>query len=85
MIVITVHDTVAGTWSNPVTSQNEASAKRDFLSACADKRSLLGTHPGDFRLYAIADWLPSLDDGKFPIFRSYDTPKFLLQGEVNEQ
>lgn len=85
MILITVHDVVAGTWSNPVTAQNEGSAKRDFAQACSDKRSLLGTHPVDFQLFAIADWLPSLDDGKLPIFRAYESPKFLMQGENREQ
>ena len=85
MIVITVHDTVAGTWSNPVTAQNEGSAKRDFLSACSDNRSLIGQHPTDFQLYVIADWLPSLEEGKLPIFRAYESPKFLIQGQIHEQ
>lgn len=84
MLIITVHDSVAGTWSNPVTALNEGSAKRDFATACADKRSLLGQHPTDFRLYAIADWLPSLDEGKLPIFRAYESPKFLMQGVSND-
>lgn len=80
MILITVYDSVADTWSNPVASQNEASAKRDFATACDDDRSLIGQHPQDFRLFAIADWLPSLEPGKLPIFRAYDQPKFLVQG-----
>lgn len=85
MIVITIHDTVGGTWSNPVTAQNEASAKRDFATACGSPDSLLGQHPADFRLFAIGEWLPSLDDGNLPIFRAFESPKFLCAGVTHEQ
>ena len=80
MILITVHDSVAGTWSNPVVAQNEAAAKRDFFTACQDDRSMIGQHPEDFRLFAIADWLPSLDEGKLPMFHAFESPKFIMQG-----
>jgi hypothetical protein len=83
MILITVNDVIGNTWSNPVVAQNVASAKRDFMTACKDDRSMMGQHPLDFRLYALADWLPSLEDGKLPILRVYDNPKFLMQGEIN--
>lgn len=85
MLVITVHDKVACTWSNPVVVQNADSAKRDFVSACSSQSSLIGQHPDDFRLYAIGDWHVSEDPSKDPQLVSYDKPKFLMQGAKNEQ
>lgn len=85
MLVITVHDKVAGTWSNPVVAQNAESAKRDFATACSNTQSLIGQHPDDFQLFAVGDWHTSEDPGKDPQLVSYDKPKFLMQGVKNEQ
>lgn len=85
MIVITLHDEVADTWSNPVVANNEASARRDFESACADSRSLIGQHPTDFKLFAIADWQPSSEPGALPHFKAFDSFKFLASGVPHEQ
>ena len=85
MIIITVHDEVGDTWSNPVVAQNEAAAVRDFDTACSDKRSLLGQHSTDFKLYAIAEWTPSIEPGSLPVFKSFREFKFLKQGSANDQ
>lgn len=85
MIVITVHDEVADTWSNPVCVANGESAKRDFRSACADERSLIGQHPSDFKLYAVGEWFPSEEPGKLPRLNAFDAPVFLLQGENHDK
>lgn len=85
MLVITVHDKVAGTWASPVVVQNADSAKRDFVTACANQQSLIGQHPDDFQLYAVGDWHVSEDPTKDPQLVAYDKPKFLMSGVKNEQ
>lgn len=80
MILISVLDQVAGTWSNPVAVQNAPSAVRDFLSACKDDRSLLGQHPEDFVLYEVGEWIPLSDESKMPIFSVRDPFKILSKG-----
>lgn len=80
MILISVYDMVARTWSNPVAAQNASSAVRDFLTACKDDRSLLGQHPDDFVLYEVGEWIVPSDERKNPIFTARDPFKILSRG-----
>lgn len=80
MILISVFDQIAATWSNPVAAQNASAAVRDFLTACKDDRSLLGQHPEDFVLYEVGEWIVPSDESKMPIFSVRDPFKILSKG-----
>ena len=80
MILISVFDQIAATWSNPAPCQNASAAVRDFLTACKDERSLLGQHPEDFVLYEVGEWIVPSDESKMPIFNVRDPFKILSKG-----
>jgi hypothetical protein len=86
MILISLHDDVACTWSTPVCVDTEQSAIRDFRTACSNSNSLIGQHPNDFSLWAVGEWHPSLDPDRRPQLVSLTDYKLLCRGEVpNEQ
>lgn len=61
MILITVRDVKAGTWSPPVCVQSVGAASRDFERACLQPSTAMSFAPGDFELYHIGDWNETVD------------------------
>lgn len=59
MVLVSVHDVKAETWSSPVVSQNKATALRDFSTAVNQKGSLLNSHPDDFILEQLGWFEPT--------------------------
>ena len=56
MILVSLRDTKAETWSNPHVVQNKAAALREFGMLVNDRsRSLVAEHPADFELYQVAE------------------------------
>lgn len=53
MIMVSVQDVKAETFSPPVCSQNKATALRDFATAVNQPGSLLNSHPDDFVLHQV--------------------------------
>lgn len=84
MLLITVHDKVAGTWSAPTVVQNKDCAVRDFRTACTKPGSLLFDHPDDFALYIIGEWNVPYDSTKFPILSVFDNFEFVETGVKHE-
>ena len=80
MLVITVHDKVAGTWSPPTVVQNKQSAVRDFNTACSSQDSLIGQHPYDFELYVIGEWTVPYETNKLPKLVAFDSFDFVIRG-----
>lgn len=62
MILVTIYDNKAETWSAPVASPSKAAAIRDFGMACRREGTVMHDCPADFDLYQVADWT----DGKKP-------------------
>lgn len=84
MIIITVHDRVAGTWSAPAISQNKESAVRDFRTATTKAGSLLSEHPEDFELWIIGEWIVPYEPTKFPTLSVFSNFEFVECGEKHE-
>lgn len=57
MILISVRDSKAETWSPPVCVQNKAVAMRDFSRACTQSNTLMSQCPADFDLWHVGDWI----------------------------
>lgn len=56
MILVSLRDTKAETWSNPHVCQNKAAALREFGMLVNDSRgTLVSGHPADFELYQVAE------------------------------
>lgn len=81
MLIITVHDKIAGTWSTPTVSHNAESARRDFFTACNQKGSMISEHPSDFELFAIGEWTVPFDETKLPSLSVFESFKFLASGQ----
>lgn len=56
MILISVHDIKAETWSPPVCMPTKASAVRDFANACAKSGTVMAQCPQDFELWQVGEW-----------------------------
>lgn len=56
MILITVHDVKAGTWSPPVCVQSIGAACRDFERACKQPNTAMAFAPQDFELFQVGVW-----------------------------
>lgn len=82
MLVITVHDKVAGSWSPPSVSPNKESAVRDFRTALSNKDSIIGQHPDDFELVAIAEWHVPYETNKYPTLTVFESFDFLCCGST---
>ena len=55
MILVSLHDAKAETWSLPRCAQNKATAIREFATLCNDNaHTLVADHPADFDLFQIA-------------------------------
>lgn len=80
MILISLYDEVAQTWSIPAVSENEFSAERDFYTACANTKSLIGQHPKDFALYVVGEWHPTLDPDSRPRLTALSDYKCICTG-----
>ena len=57
-LLVSIYDTKAKTWSNPVVADTEESAIRDFDLLVRDKRTMIGQHPEDFQLVEVGFWSP---------------------------
>lgn len=80
MILITVHDVKAGTWSPPVCVQSIGAACRDFERACKQPNTAMAFAPQDFELYQCASWQDNLDPVKHPILVPHETWQKLASG-----
>ena len=85
MLLITVHDKVAGTWSAPSVVPNKQCAIRDFRTALQKPGSVISDHPEDFELYVIGEWLVPYEANKVPSLLSFDKFEFVETGVKNEQ
>lgn len=64
MILVSLFDSKAKTWSNPHVCQNKAAALREFGMLVNDGgRTLVAQHPADFDLFEVAI-CADLFDGK---------------------
>lgn len=84
MLIITVHDKVAGTWTAPAVSQNKESAVRDFRSALSKPGSILADHPEDFELWIIGEWSVPYESTKQPTLSAFKTFEFVETGVRHE-
>lgn len=82
MIIITVHDKVAGTWSPPTVAQNKDSAVRDFRTAVSNPQTIIGQHPDDFELYIVGEWITPYEANKLPVFSAFKSFEFVECGVV---
>lgn len=59
MILVSVHDVKAETYTPPYVSQSKASAIRDFEVVVndKDKKTMISQHPEDFSLFLVGEWL----------------------------
>ena len=80
MILITVHDKVAGTWSAPTVVENKACAVRDFRTATSKPGSILAEHPDDYELWIIGEWIVPYDLKKVPSLSVFDNFEFVECG-----
>lgn len=85
MLIIAVHDKVAGTWSPPSVAQNRETAIRDFRTACNKSGSLLFEHPDDFELWIIGEWHVPYDTNRMPTFTVFDKFQFVEAGVPHER
>lgn len=72
MILITVHDVKAGTWSPPVCVQSVGAACRDFERACHAPNTAMAFAPQDFDLYQCANWCDAVEPDKHPIIEPFE-------------
>lgn len=56
MILVSVRDGKAETWSQPYCCPNKAAAIRDFAMACQRSGTVMQSCPADFALYQVAAW-----------------------------
>lgn len=64
MILVSLYDAKAETWSNPHACANKATALREFQSLVWDGgKTLVSQHPADFDLFEVAT-CNDLFDGK---------------------
>lgn len=57
MILVTLHDSKAGTWTPPHAVNNPAVAIREFEALVKDQqKTLVSQHPSDFSIWQIGDW-----------------------------
>lgn len=65
MILVSLFDTKAETWSKPSVCDSKASALRDFETLVnGDSRNLVASHPADFDLFQVGVWLQPSDGSK---------------------
>lgn len=65
MILVSLHDIKADTWTQPHATHNRASALRELEGLVNDPNStLVSSHPEDFALYIIGDWDPQTSELK---------------------
>ena len=85
MVIVTVHDKVAGTWSAPSVSANKETAVRDFRTALSKPGTLLSDHPSDFELWIIGEWIVPYDSNKKPSLSVFDSFEFVEAGVAHGQ
>ena len=85
MLIITVHDKVAGTWAPPSVAHNSDAAVRDFRTAISRKDTIIGSHPEDFELFAIGEWIVPFEPNNFPSLSVFDNFVFLENGQSHEK
>lgn len=56
VILCVLCDIKAGTFGTPCVFSTESDAERGFGDLVADKNTIVGKHPADFRLVKIADY-----------------------------
>lgn len=67
IILYTVYDRVAGTYSVPFASANRATAEREFLESCGKS-----PYKFDFEMYVVGEY--SVESG---CLTAYDKPEFV--------
>lgn len=81
MILVSVYDSKADTYSAPHPSQSTASAIREFeMLVNGDKNNLIAAHPEDFTLFDVGEWLdrvPVDDSGEHFTAKLVSRPSFI--------
>lgn len=58
MVLVSVYDSKAETWTPPHPSQSKASAIREFETLVNDGgKSMISQHPEDFSIHQVGEWL----------------------------
>ncbi len=57
--VFAVFDSKAASFGNPIFISNRGLALRSFSDACADPKSAMFMHPGDYAMYDIGEYEPN--------------------------
>ena len=79
MILVSVYDTKADTWSRPVVADSKASAMRDFATLVRNKDTLPGQHPEDFQLFNLLEFRSFGSDG-YQFEKLLPSPEHLANG-----
>lgn len=68
MVLVSVYDSKAETYTPPHPSQSRASAVREFETLVNDGgKTMISQHPEDFSLFLVGEWFERvpLDNGSF--------------------
>lgn len=85
MLLISVRDRIAGTWSLPTVVQNKESAVRDFRNACRNPKLLLGENPEDFELWLIGEWTVPYESTEMPKLSPFKQFEFVEAGVKHDK
>lgn len=70
MILVTVYDSKADSYTPPHPSQNDSTAVREFATLVNDGgKSMISQHPEDFSIFRVGEWFERVpiegQDGRF--------------------
>ena len=78
MILVSLFDSKAETWSNPHVCQNKAVAIREFAALCNDDRgTIVSSNPADFDIFVVGEF----EEPFKGIIKSLDAPLHLANGK----
>lgn len=80
MVLVSVFDCKAETWSRPVVADSKAAAMRDFGTLVSNKDTLPGQHPEDFQLYCLLEFNGNSAGYDFDKKLLLDSPLHLANG-----
>lgn len=84
MILVSLRDLKALTWTQPHAVNNKAAAIREFEQLVNDSQpTLVSQHPSDFDLFEIGSW--DADTGSIVGFTSSDFVKLANGNEVKRE
>lgn len=80
MVLVSVFDTKAETWSRPFVADSKAAAMRDFGTLVTNKDTLPGQHPEDFQLYCLLEFYGNSGGYDFDKDNCLESPQHLANG-----